>query len=61
MKKRYCAPCDRFVPARERECKLCGADTDKVPEDQQGRERDEDDGRTYADPRDEMFDRLLRD
>lgn len=27
--KRYCGLCDRWVPAREYECKLCGAKTDK--------------------------------
>lgn len=37
--RRYCIPCDKVVPARERECKACGADTDPWPEDD---DRDED-------------------
>ena len=30
-RRRYCGPCDRFVPARETECRRCGADTEAVP------------------------------
>ena len=30
MAKRYCGMCDKLVPGRE--CKWCGADTDKWPE-----------------------------
>lgn len=30
MAKRYCEMCDRFVSARETECKQCGAQTLKV-------------------------------
>jgi hypothetical protein len=29
-KMRYCGPCDKWVPARETECKACGAPTDKA-------------------------------
>ena len=28
--KRYCGPCDKWVPAKETICKACGADTDKA-------------------------------
>jgi DnaJ-class molecular chaperone len=27
-KRRYCMPCDKWVPWRETVCKACGADTD---------------------------------
>jgi hypothetical protein len=30
LHKRYCGPCDKWVPARETECKACGAPTDKA-------------------------------
>ena len=30
MGKRYCGMCDKWVPARETECKACGARTDKA-------------------------------
>lgn len=26
-RKRYCEPCDKWVPVSQRECKACGADT----------------------------------
>lgn len=29
--QRYCELCDRVVPAKERECKRCGADTVRLP------------------------------
>ena len=29
-KRRYCGMCDKWVPANQRECKSCGADTDKA-------------------------------
>lgn len=29
--KRYCPPCERYCPSREYECRLCGADTERVP------------------------------
>ena len=28
--KRYCGPCDKWVPASQAVCKACGADTDKA-------------------------------
>ena len=28
--RRYCPMCDKWVPASERECKACGADTMKA-------------------------------
>lgn len=34
MTRRYCGMCDKLVPARERECRACGADTDPWPDDQ---------------------------
>jgi hypothetical protein len=30
MAKRYCPMCDKWVPATQRECKACGADTERV-------------------------------
>ena len=30
VQRRYCEPCDRWVSAREYECRLCGADTTKA-------------------------------
>lgn len=46
--QRYCAPCDEYTHANP--CTECGADTDRAPEDP--RERGDDDGAEYADPRD---------
>lgn len=43
MSKRYCIPCDKVVPARERECKACGADTDPWPDDEPERTAWDDD------------------
>lgn len=48
MTRRYCIPCDDYTNANP--CKACGADTERVPENQ--RERGDDDGREYGDPRD---------
>lgn len=31
MAKRYCPMCDKLVSSKERECKSCGADTEKWP------------------------------
>lgn len=28
---RYCGPCDLYWPSGVKECRLCGADTDKAP------------------------------
>lgn len=56
MKRRYCAPCDDYTNANP--CPACGADTDPVPLD--ARERDDDDGQQYADPRDERDERRNR-
>jgi DnaJ-class molecular chaperone len=28
--QRYCMPCDTWVPASQKVCKACGADTDKA-------------------------------
>jgi hypothetical protein len=36
-KRRYCELCDLVVPASQRECKECGADTVAVPKDEDGR------------------------
>ena len=33
IRARYCGPCDRWVPARERVCRQCGADTDSADPD----------------------------
>lgn len=30
MAQRYCGMCDKWVPARETECRACGAATDKA-------------------------------
>lgn len=30
QRKRYCGPCDKWVPAAQTTCKACGADTDKA-------------------------------
>ena len=30
MSKRYCPMCDKWVPAKQTECKACGADTEKA-------------------------------
>ncbi len=29
--QRYCEMCEKYVPAKQYECKACGADTVKVP------------------------------
>lgn len=31
VRRRYCGPCDKWVPASETECKACGADTELEP------------------------------
>jgi hypothetical protein len=54
MKRRYCEMCDLWT--NDNPCKECGAVTTKA-EPENPRERDEDDGRTYADPRDRIEDR----
>lgn len=28
--RRYCMPCEKWVPAGQKVCKACGADTDKA-------------------------------
>ena len=60
MTKRYCGPCDKWVPAKDTVCKACGADTDRLTNED--RERGDDDGLEYGDPRDERderFDELM--
>lgn len=37
-KRRYCLLCEQVVPASQRECKACGADTEPWPEDDPDRE-----------------------
>lgn len=37
-KRRYCLPCEKVVPARQYECKDCGAETEPWPEDDPERE-----------------------
>jgi hypothetical protein len=56
-KRRYCIPCDDYTNANP--CKACGADTDLVPKENP-RDRDDDDGHQYADPRDERDERRNR-
>jgi hypothetical protein len=56
-RKRYCPMCDDvFAPAIDGDCPECGAGMEPWPEVSE-RERDDDDGRTYADPRDEIEER----
>lgn len=53
MKRRYCEMCD--VWTNQNPCKECGASTS--PAESDPREKDDDDGREYADPRDRIEDR----
>lgn len=57
MKRRFCEPCEALTNANP--CRECGADTTKLPRPVESiedlydpRERGDDDGREYADPRD---------
>jgi hypothetical protein len=56
----YCGKCDELVASVDEHgwCVDCVDNWDPTPDD---RERDADDGQTYADPRDEMDRRLLED
>lgn len=47
---RYCPACDEWVDRDP--CEQCGGESNRQLMDDE-RERDEDDGRTYGDPRDE--------
>ncbi len=57
MKRRLCMPCEELTNANP--CRKCGADTDKLARPVRDwadltdpREKGDDDGREYADPRD---------
>ncbi len=50
-RKKYCGMCDDlFVPAKDGDCPECGAGMETWPINP--REKGEDDGAEYADPRD---------
>jgi hypothetical protein len=52
MSRYYCELCDQPVtPAKDGDCPHCGAGLSVMPIDNP-REKDDDDGREYADPRD---------
>lgn len=51
MKRRYCGPCDEYTNSNP--CAECGAETDRVPEENP-REKGDGDGREYGHPGDRL-------
>ena len=52
MRRKYCGACDEaIVPASDGDCPMCGGPLEVIPRENP-RERGDDDGIEYADPRD---------